>query len=459
MSNQIVVVSTNVLEAPAPTTLQQSGAMISQGGTNLDPGTLQLLTGPTSLQSYTPAPLAISALTWLAAVATAVTAAAHGYTIGDVVPIVVAGAVPAGYNGTFQGTVVDTVTITYPLATNPGLSPASTPGTINLGAVGELAAMNATFWAQQGVFQAVYVLELGEGTVDEGVAALATWIGNNLNTIYSYAVPREWDNNSDFLAFLAGFGAVNSFTYFFVTTTIANRAVYAGLKQVLAIVEAPVIPPTEFSISAEWAVTLNYSPNSNNQTPPLSYAFIYGVTPYPLPGNQTIFAELKTANVGWVGTGAEGNLSDKIVFRGKLSDGNPFNFWYSTDWAQLNLDISLANEIIIGSNSQPPLYYNQQGIDRLQNRAAQTLGVAISNGLANGQLVTTKLPVGVFYANFLAGLYEGQIVINAEPFLIYSAENPGDYAIGKYAGLAAVYTPLRGFDQVFFTLNVTNIIA
>ena len=69
------------------------------------------------------------------------------------------------------------------------------------------------------------------------------------------------------------------------------------------------------------------------------------------------------------------------------------------------------------------------------------------------------LPAAVFAANYENGLYVGQIALNAEPFLVYSAENPGDYGIGKYAGLACVWTPSRGFKQVFFNLTVTNLIV
>lgn len=60
----------------------------------------------------------ISALTNAALVATAVTAVAHGLKTGDSVTI--AGSVPTAFNGTFVITVVDAMTFTYPIATNPG---------------------------------------------------------------------------------------------------------------------------------------------------------------------------------------------------------------------------------------------------------------------------------------------------------------------------------------------------
>jgi hypothetical protein len=33
--------------------------------------------------------------------------------------------------------------------------------------------------------------------------------------------------------------------------------------------------------------------------------------------------------------------------------------------------------------------------------------------------------------------------------------NPNDYGIGRYAGLSASYTPMRGFVEIIFNINVT----
>jgi hypothetical protein len=460
VSNKIVQVNVSITQAPAPSRLQETGAMLTQGGTNTAPGTLTLLTSAADLEAILESPVPLVSLAWSGGTVTAdLTVPQDGWTVGDVVPITIAGAAPIGYNGSYQGTVVDSTHVTYPLAGNPGME--TTPGTIQLGAAKELQQMVTTFYAQpSAVNQSVYVLELGEGEPAAGVAALTDFILHNPQVIYSYLVPREWDNVSDFVDILADYDAPNALTYFFVTTTVANRAIYAGHKCVLAAVESPTVTPNEFSLAAEWAVTLNYNPSSTNQVPPLSFAFVYGVSPYPLRGNQTIFTELNTANVGWVGTGAEGGISTSIVFYGQMQDGNPFNFWYSADWAELNIDLALANEIILGSNNPAaPLYYNQPGINRLQNRGLQTLGQAVTNGLAIGKVKGYSLPAEQFRLNYLAGQYEGQIALNAEPFLIYSNENPSDYSIGRYAGFSCVYTPSRGFKQVLFDLNVTNIIA
>lgn len=457
MSNNIVVVNVSQTQAPLPGTLQQTGALISQGGTNTTPNTLTLCPTLASLTAILATAKTLSTISWLSSVATGATASPHGWNIGDTINATIAGASPTGYNGTYPITVTGTTSFTYPLSVNPGAI--STPGTVILADESELLQMGTTYFANTSN-PAIYVLELGESEPTDGVTALAAWINTNPGIIYSYLVPREWDGVSSFQAFLGGFNAANSKTYFFVTTTVVNRAFYAGLKASLAEVESPNIAATEFSLSSAFGTTLGYNPTSSSMVTPLSYAYAFGVTAYPSAGNTAIFTELNAANVGWVGTGAEGGISNTILFYGQMGDGNPFNYWYSADWAQLNCEQAIANEIINGSNNpQNPLYYDQPGINRLQNRVVQTLQAAVSNGLALGTVVATTLPAAMFAANYQANLYQGQLVVNAEPFLIYSQENPNDYAIGKYAGLSCVYTPLRGFKQIFFNLNITDLIA
>ena len=97
--------------------------------------------------------------------------------------------------------------------------------------------------------------------------------------------------------------------------------------------------------------------------------------------------------------------------------------------------------------------------NRLQARAVQVANQAVSAGLGNGTVISTRLPQAQFVANYNAGLYQGYIVINAEPFLVNANENPNDYAQGVYRGFTCVFTPLRGFKQVLFQLQITNLIA
>lgn len=434
MTNNIVTVNVSQTVAPAPSTLQRTGAFISQGGTNTAANTLSLLTQISDLTALqTGLTKAITTLAWSGSVVTVTTSAPHGWTIGQTFPVTIAGAAPTGYNGTYTGTVTGASTFTYPLVANPGAQ--VTPGTAVQGDVAELLAMATTFFTQ-GSACSVYVLELGAGQgVSAGVTALSAYLTANPGSLYSLLVPRSWDNDTGFKALLANYEATTSRLYFFITTTLGTYSNYTDLtKCAFTMIEATGIPVTEFSLAAAFYVTLNYSPSSTNQVTPTAFAYLFGVTAYPTVGNAATLALLQAAYVNVVATGAEGGISNTILKWGTLEDGNDFTYWYSVDWVQIEIDLDLSNEIINGSNNPlAPLYYNQQGIDRLQLRAQDTMNRGISFGLVLS-------PVTVL----------------AETFAAWIAANESSYATGFYGGLSVTYTPSRGFKTITFDVNVSN---
>jgi hypothetical protein len=227
-----------------------------------------------------------------------------------------------------------------------------------------------------------------------------------------------------------------------------------------SIYTSPGVPATEFSAASDWWVSLNYTPSSTNKVTPFSYSFLYGVTQFPPQGNGPLMATLKTANVNLVGFGAEGGISDTILIYGHTMDGRPFNYWYSVDWMQINIDLDISAAIINGSNDPiNPLYYNQDGINRLSAVAANTGSNAIAYGMALGTVKQVALDPQTFVNNINAGLYAGMLVVNAVPFPTYTAANPSHYKIGEYDGLSMVYTPLRGFEHIIFNIHVTDFAA
>lgn len=255
-----------------------------------------------------------------------------------------------------------------------------------------------------------------------------------------------------------------------LTGTASNTIVFAlasdpGAETTLGTLEASLyastgVTSTEFSLAAPFHHSLNYNPSSSNKVAPFSFARLFGVTPFPSKGNSALLTTLQEANVNYVFTGAEGGLTDTYLFWGRVMSGRDFTYWYSVDYAAINIDINLANEVINGSNNPVnPLYYSQSGIDRLQDRAVATFGNCIAVGLANGSIRRTSLSAADFNAALDAGTYAGYIVVNAEPFTTYLTENPNDYRTGRYAGLSAQYIPNRGFQSIIFNLNVTDFIV
>lgn len=460
MTQNIVIVNVSVTKAPAPSALQQTGAILSQGVTTLTSGSYSLLTQPSDLTPLLKAALAITGMTWASSLVTVTTAAplpAH-LPVGATFPTTIAGATPAGYNGQVLGTVTGASAFTFPLAVNPGAE--TVPGTFTV--TDELVSQVATFFAQ-GAATAVYVLELGEGTYAGGVTALGTFITANPGVFYAYLVPRNWDGESTFRSFMAGFESNTSKTYFFITSTTGTYSNYTALmKCAFVLIEAPntVKPLTEFSVASAFWKLLNYNPSSTNKVTPFAFSELFGVTAYPVMGNAALFSSLKTAGVNIIGTGAEGGLTNTILFWGTTMDGEDMaSWWYSIDWIQINIDLNIANAIINGSNNPiNPLYYNQAGINVLQDVAAGTVNTAITDGMALGPVAKTVLDATSFTQQLDQGAFAGECVVNAIPFLTYTKANPNDYGIRKYAGLAVVYIPQNGFTQVIVNIDVTNII-
>ena len=92
MANNIVTLNVTQNVAPAASTLQQTGAFISQGGTTLSASSYQALTAASSLAAILPAALAITSITWSANVATVTTAAAIGRATSDTFMTTIIGA-------------------------------------------------------------------------------------------------------------------------------------------------------------------------------------------------------------------------------------------------------------------------------------------------------------------------------------------------------------------------------
>ena len=426
----IVNVEVSQQVASAPSTLQRTGAFISQGATTLTPGSVQLLTTANDLAVYLTGAVSIDTIVWSTGIVTVVTDTPHGIPSGDTIPMVISGCTPIGYNGTYACTYVSSTSFTYPLAINPGLI--VIPGNVTLEDVQELVAMNNTFFAQ-GQNLSVYVLELGAGTPAQGVTALSNYIENPEIKMYSYLLPKSWDTETTMYDLAVLHNGTTAQLYFYVTTTIDTYSTWEGVKSVFTGLQSPSAPITEFSLSSIFYVTLAYNPSASNLAHPLSFSFIYGVTAYTLTNTQQTL--LKNAGVNWVGTGAEGGISNTIIFWGTFMDKYPFNYWYSVDWLAINVEIALAGAIINGSNSPTnPLYYNQNGVNTLQKVAQAT----VNNGIAFGMILS---PTNV----------------NAVPFITYVTERPADYASGTYNGLSVTFVPSRGFTSITIYLTASNI--
>ncbi|MBV8633047.1 MAG: hypothetical protein JO002_01015 [Burkholderiaceae bacterium] len=448
----IVTLNVSTQTAPAPNTLQRTGALVSHGGTSLAPGAKSLLYGKTDLTAILAGAVTVTSATWASNVLTVNTATPHGFTTGDTGTT--SGFTPSAFNITATMTVTGASSFTMPLASNPGTT--SVVGVVTDADVSEITAMVNTYFAQ-GSAAPVYVLEMGHGTNTAGVTALSTYITANPGAFYEYLIPRGWDAEAGMVTLASAYTSATAEVYFGITATLSTYASFATLKSARLMIEAPGIPATEFTAAARLYNVLKENPSPTNQVAPFAYRFLFGVTSYPATATQK--ATFKAANLDYVTDGSEGGISNKILALGVNADGNPINYWYSVDAMQINLDTDLAAEIINGSNNpQAPLYYNQAGINRLRIKAAQRAANQVGSGLAVGPVTQYQLTAADFTALLNSGTAPVGVLVNSVPFSSYVALNPNDYPIGLYTGLSISYTPARGFTNITVNLNVSNFI-
>lgn len=250
------------------------------------------------------------------------------------------------------------------------------------------------------------------------------------------------------------------------TTLVASMYTDPGPATVLGTVLPSYVvssrpPSSEMTIAKALWEAVHINPSSSNKVAPFAFRYLFGATNWVQKGNGAILQALKDSSINYVATGAEGGISNSCLFFGTVREPTrDFTYWYSIDWAQINSELALANVIINGSNNPiNPLYYDQRGIDRLQDAVVATMQSAVAFGLANGVPTRSSLSALAFTDAFENGQFDGKLNVNAEPLSDYLADNPSDYKIGRYAGLSVSYIPMRGFISVIFNINVTDFVV
>ncbi|MBJ9210652.1 hypothetical protein I5481_02080 [Citrobacter freundii] len=440
MGFNIVTVNMSQMIGAIPANLQQMSAVLSFGATLQEPGKPVLITRDKEISelvknaigSLTAAPAAKSSGN-----ANITMTLPEGVTIGrddnSEVKITVSGCSPEAWNGEFMATVTANNTLTWTIADSQLTGSPTTLGQFSIDGSESLVTAVNTFFAQ-GNKVGTYLLELGvQKSASAEIAALKTYMEDPLKRFYAYLVPQTWDGNAEFITLAKLYTANEAMQYFFVLTKTPPDtnyvSPYAGIKSIIAQSDDSY-PATNAAAAAMWNF-VSASPSEINKVPPMAFRYLQAVNAHK--GKNSILTTMAKQNINYVDTGAEGGISNTILVKGVTSDGNDMTYWYSVDWVQINVDMQLANTVINGSNNPiNPLYYNQDGIDRLQQVAQGVFNTGVSYGLVNGQPV-----------------------VDAVPFRQYVKTNPNDYGIGRYAGLSAVYTPMRGFTEIIFNINVT----
>ncbi|WP_213322328.1 hypothetical protein [Klebsiella aerogenes] len=438
MGYEIVTVNVSQTIGATPSNLQQMSAVLSFGATLQEPGKPVLLTQDSDITDQVN-----NAIGTLEA-----EAQSHGsdFTLtlppgktinrepGSDVDITIVGCSPTTWNGTFTATLTTTSTLEWTVVDSTLDGTPTTLGQFTIGGSSDLVTAVNTFFAQ-GNSVGTYLLELGyqKDVVADEVAALKLYMEEPLKRFYAYLVPEPWKEDKDFITLAKLYTANEAKQYFFVLSDTPEDtnyvSPYASIKSIIAMADDTY--PTTNAAAAAMREFVSPSPSPINKVPPMAFRYLQAVNANL--AKNSILKTMVAQNINYVDTGAEGGISNTILVKGVTSDGKDMTYWYSVDWVQINVDMQLANAVINGSNNPiNPLYYNQDGIDRLQQVAQGVFDTGVSYGLVNG-----KTPV------------------DAIPFKQYTKDNPNDYNIGRYAGLSATYTPMRGFTSIIFNINVT----
>jgi hypothetical protein len=251
---------------------------------------------------------------------------------------------------------------------------------------------------------------------------------------YVYLLPPSWDANSalNLNTMVASYESPQGQTYFVIPTTAANLATYAGTKSALTIIPSPTAQPTEEQGAAVLYQIVVNNPGPASILAPFAFRYAYGVTPWAQQGNATTINNTLTAFGNLILTGAQGGISTSTLFKGTTMDGQQFAFWYGVDYFQIQAQQAMAAAVIQGSNSQPPLLYDQNGINSLLAVAENVASNAVSYGCASSVTVT------------------------AVPFATYTAANPTDYANGIYDGFSVELIGQSGFLKVIVNLTAVT---
>jgi hypothetical protein len=431
---QIVNLTAVLTVAPIPSQLQRSGAFVSVGGTTLTTGTYLYCSQLSALEAV----LATSGSGNQAELQTmGATFFAQGTSIGAYVlelgvqtsgaagiealnawitnnpGIFYAYLVPAAWDNTSE--VVGSV-----IVTTGGSGYTSAPTVAFSGGGGGTGA-TATATIANGAVTGVTITNPGSGYT---AAPTVTFTGGSGTGAAATA------NLASELNIIAGeYASPTGRTYFFISTTAANVATYQPNKSVYAFVPSPTATSQEFGAAAHFYQWLVNNPSATSPLAPMAYRFLNGVTPWPATGYasqvQTVLSAFGNINL----VPPQGGITNTCIFKGTTSDGSQSSWWYGIDWYQIRVTDDLADEVVNGSNEEPPLLYSQDGVNRLAGVALRDLNTAISFGCA------------------LSG------TITATSFSAYTTANPANYKAGIYQGLGANIVGQNGFLQVGILLD------
>jgi hypothetical protein len=190
-------VSANVATFAGDSAFNSTGAVKMSAGTTAQrptpvTGMFRFNSSTTAFEGFaTSAGATISSITRVTTTATLTTATAHGLVNGSYV--IVSGATPAAYNGTFVITVVDSTSFTYTMASNPGASASPVGSYISgtWGSIGGAATGGGTdqiFVLNDQTVTSSYTIPTGKNASSAGPITIDTGVTVTIPTGSSWIV-------------------------------------------------------------------------------------------------------------------------------------------------------------------------------------------------------------------------------------------------------------------------------
>lgn len=182
----------------------------------------------------------------------------------------------------------------------------------------------------------------------------------------------------------------------------------------------------------------NYAPSTVNKVNSMTYRRLYNAAPLEdndYIKNKSLQDQFNTNML--LNPPIDGSGAKSLVYPGILADGNDFTYWFGVDYIRFELISNITNLLIHGNNSKiNPIYYNQDGIDRIKALVKQT--------------ITRCASYGIIQSNF---------TVSAIDFADYVTQNPNDYKQEIYGGISIEVSPLKALRRIKFVLQVTDLIA
>ena len=465
---RIVQLAVTLALAPVPSQYQKSAALVSVGGTTLTTGSYQFCATAQDVTAILSAVGNFAELTNMAN-----TFLAQGPTVGCYVLELGTQSTPQDGIAALQSYIAANPNVFYTFTVPDDWDTMPAPASPTVTITAETSTLPAgTYYTQIAYLNASGTIGQLSPVVSSDVTAASTdalvvtspdallgatdylvYMGTSATSLYlqngsaGTAIGTNYTQSAPILTATApsttladlgnDYSAPASMRYLLVNSSVTNitaygtmgsNSVWSGYKAIIAAIPSPAMQAGEFTVAA-WAYNIAVNnPGANSKLAPMQYRYLYGVTPWPATGYSTEIQTIRDYGGNYVGTGAEGGISANCIRGGTNSALTQISAWYGLDWEMINVQQQVTAAIINGSNTNPPLEYDQTGIDTLESVAQQEADNGVTFGCAQSA------------------------VISAIPFYTYNQQQPGDYANGQYNGLSGEIVAQNGFLSLVFNM-------